>query len=113
MDILKPCNHNPYVMCAIHGTGFPKSVFDAIQLTRNHERRSIAVDIMSTLVLFICETVGIFIAGVFAWILFKHFYGYIPVLAFILAILGSYVIVDIFISGSCVVVHTLFLCIRK
>lgn len=114
IDKSKPSNRNAYILCAIRGTAFSASAFDAIQLVTKHVRRTIAVDTLNVVFLIvICEAVGTVVSVSFVWISLKYLYNDIPVLAFSLAVAGVYIIVSVFGSACCVAVHTLLLCIRK
>lgn len=113
VDEAKTSNHNPYVLCAIHGTAYGDSAFDTIDLLKSHVWRAITVDIVICVVLVFWQATVTVVTGAFAWILFRFFYNDIPVLAFIVAVCGAFMIVTIFASACCVSVHTMILCIRE
>lgn len=113
VDEAKTSNHNPYLLCAIHGSAYSESAFDTIDLLKNHVWRAITLDIVICVISFFWQASVTLVTGAFAWILFKYFYNDIPVLAFILTVWGSFMVFSIFACACCVSVHTLILCIRE
>lgn len=113
LDKWKPSHRNPHVLCAIHGTGFNDSVFDAIQLMTGHVQRSIVFDTVTNYVFMICKCVVYFLAAAFAVLSFACFYCVFSFAAGILAIVGAYIIFNIFFSAYSVAVNTIVLCIRE
>lgn len=117
IDQLKSSNRNTYVMCAIHGTRFSESAYDAIQLRIGHVRQSVAVDTVTVFVFSLCNVVVIVVAFAFVSIYCMHNYNeltnVVAVVIFIVAFFGAFIIMRIIVYACDVTVGTMYLCVRK
>lgn len=109
VDKIKSRNRNPYVMCAIHGTEYNASAYDAIKFVMGHVRRSIAADTVTMFILTICQVIVVVIAMTY----FTKYCEYFPVFASSVALSGAYGIVRAIFRAYDVAVDTLMLCTRK
>lgn len=104
---------NALIMCGIYGKGFRISAERAYQLISRNTLQSIDTDMLAGIVLGYAKVFITISTGIGSWMYFHKRFEGIALMPFLVLIVGSYSIADVFLSVYSVAVDTVILCARE